>query len=233
MKKKSLWPLITLITVVGIIFLAILLPTLIKIVPEIWAILQHRSSEELEVYLKSFGWIGAIIIFVLQFLQTLVPIFPAILIQVASGVIFGAFLGTLIVTAANGLANFLVFIFLRRYGQKFLDKLWHLNFLRQFKVYFDSKNPTTVVFIFFMLPFLTNAAVPYMAATTTISKKNFLFAMVSSTLPMTFLSVYLGDSLVRGEWQRAIVVTGLMLILSLGLFFSKNTILKLLGKTKK
>ncbi|MDO5561789.1 MAG: VTT domain-containing protein [bacterium] len=233
LQKKSKTYLILAIAGIGILFLAVLLPSLFNTVPEIWQILQSKDSGALELYLRSFGWGAAVILFVLQFLQSILPIFPAIILQIVAGVLYGSIWGTILIVAANGLANYLVFIFLRRYDQEKIDKFLDFKFIHKFKVYFQSKNPSTIVFLFYLLPFLTNAFVPYFAATTKISNKNFLFSMVTATLPMTFLSVYLGDSLVRGEWQKAIVLAIILLGISLIAFFLKTPILNWLRHDKK
>lgn len=232
MQKKQQIYLILVILSVALIFFAILLPSIINIAPQIWQIIQAQDYQVLGDYLRSFGFLGAFILFILQFLQSLLPVFPALILQISAGVIYGPYLGTLIVVFANCLANYLLFIFLHRFDQEKINKILDFKFLRKFKIYFQSKNPTTIIFLFYLAPFLTNALIPYFAATTKISKKNFLFAMITATLPMTFLSVYLGDTIIRGAWKSAITTVLLMVGLSCALFFIKDPILRLLRNKK-
>lgn len=232
MQKKQQIYLILVILSVALVFFAILLPSIINITPQIWKIIQAQDYQVLGDYLRSFGFLGAFILFILQFLQSLLPVFPALILQISAGVIYGPYLGTLIVVFANCLANYLLFIFLHRFDQEKINKILDFKFLRKFKIYFQSKNPTTIIFLFYLAPFLTNALIPYFAATTKISKKNFLFAMITATLPMTFLSVYLGDTIIRGAWKSAITTVLLMVGLSCALFFIKDPILRLLRNKK-
>lgn len=232
MQKKQQIYLILVILSVALVFFAILLPSIINIAPQIWQIIQAQDYQVLGDYLRSFGFLGAFILFILQFLQSLLPVFPALILQISAGVIYGPYLGTLIVVFANCLANYLLFIFLHRFDQEKINKILDFKFLRKFKIYFQSKNPTTIIFLFYLAPFLTNALIPYFAATTKISKKNFLFAMITATLPMTFLSVYLGDTIIRGAWKSAITTVLLMVGLSCVLFFIKDPILRLLRNKK-
>ena len=232
MQKKQQIYLILVIFSVALVFFAILLPSIINIAPQIWQIIQAQDYQVLGDYLRSFGFLGAFILFILQFLQSLLPVFPALILQISAGVIYGPYLGTLIVVFANCLANYLLFIFLHRFDQEKINKILDFKFLRKFKIYFQSKNPTTIIFLFYLAPFLTNAFIPYFAATTKISKKNFLFSMVTATLPMTFLSVYLGDTIIRGAWKSAITTVLLMVGLSCALFFIKDPILRLLRNKK-
>lgn len=232
MQKKQQIYLILVILSVALIFFAILLPSIINISPQIWQIIQAQDYQVLGDYLRSFGFLGAFILFILQFLQSLLPVFPALILQISAGVIYGPYLGTLIVVFANCLANYLLFIFLHRFDQEKINKILDFKFLRKFKIYFQSKNPTTIIFLFYLAPFLTNALIPYFAATTKISKKNFLFAMITATLPMTFLSVYLGDTIIRGAWKSAITTVLLMVGLSCALFFIKDPIFRLLRNKK-
>ncbi len=232
MQKKHQLYLILVIFSVASVFFAILLPSILNIAPQIWQIIETQDYQLLGNYLRSFGFIGAIILFLLQFLQSLLPIFPALILQISAGVIYGPYLGTLIIVFANCLANYLLFVFLHRFDQEKINQFLNFKFLRQFKTYFQSKNPTTIIFLFYLAPFLTNAFIPYFAATTKISKKNFLFAMVTATLPMTFLSVYLGDTIIRGAWESAITTIFLMVSLSFVLFFIKDPLLRFLRSKK-
>lgn len=232
MQKKHQFYLFLVIFSVACIFFAILLPSLLKIAPQIWQIIQAQDYQVLGDYLRSFGFLGAFILFILQFLQSLLPIFPALILQISAGVIYGPYLGTFIVVFANCLANYLLFVFLHRFDQDKINKFLDFKFLRKFKIYFQSKNPTTIIFLFYLAPFLTNAFIPYFAATTNISKKNFLFSMITATLPMTFLSVYLGDTIIRGAWKSAITTIILMVSLSCLLFFVKKPLLHFLRSKK-
>jgi uncharacterized membrane protein YdjX (TVP38/TMEM64 family) len=229
-QKKHQIYLLLLIFSFALVFFAILLPSIINIAPQIWQIIQAQDYQLLGSYLRSFGFFGALILFLLQFLQSLLPIFPAVILQISAGVIYGPYLGTLIIVFANCIANYLLFVFLHRFDQKKINKLLDFKFLRKFKIYFQSKNPSTIIFLFYLAPFLTNAFIPYFAATTNINKKNFLFSMFTATLPMTFLSVYLGDTIIRGAWKSAILITILIVGLSFLLFFIKKPLLRLLRK---
>ncbi len=232
MSKKVRLYLFIAVALIGIAFFALLLTSAGSVIPEIWHILQSTNSQGLETYLRSFGMAAGIILFFLQFLQSLLPIFPAIVLQIVAGVLYGPIWGTIIITVGNGLANYLVFCFLRRYDQEKIDKLLDFKAIHKLKIYFQSKNPNTIVFLFYLMPFLTNAFVPYLAATTKISKRGFLFSMISATLPMTFLSVYLGDTIIRGQWRSAITLSIVIVIFTLIAFFLKDPLLRLLRQKK-
>ncbi len=230
MKKSYL--IILLLLLIGGLFLVIFLPTISTIIPKIFHLIQAEDYQGLAIYLRSFGVLGASILFILQFLQSLLPVFPVVILQLVAGILYGPYLGTLIVVIANALANILVFTILHRLDKNRLDQLFRFRWLRNFRHYFQSKNATTVVFFFYLLP-LSNGFIPYLAATTKITYRNFIFALLLATTPMTFLTVYLGDSIFRGQWLRSAIIFVLIVGATIGLYFLKNPILRFLRSGKK
>ncbi len=193
------------IVIIGL-SLIILLPTLIEVVPDIFLILRHQDHQALIAYLRSFGWAGALVLFFLQFLQTLVPIIPMLILQVAAGITYGPLLGTLIIASSNILGNILIFYLLRHLGVKELKKISRWSIFQKAGHYTSRQNPKLVVFILYLFPFLTNSLVPYIADPMKINTKDFVLMTILATVPMTFLAVWLGDSLVNRDWQSSIVI---------------------------
>ncbi len=214
--------------VVGALFLIIFIPAVAKIAPEIFEILKADDHQALVLYLRSFGYTGAVILFILQFLQSLMPIFPAVILQITAGITYGPWWGTLIITVSYSLANLLIFIILRKYQFGDMSKLFGWKPIKKMMKYIQNQDPNLAIFILYLFPILSNSYIPYLAYTTTITTKNFIFVMIVASIPMTFASVYFGDRLLKGELLSAIIVFGLAALLSFGLYKSKSLLKKFL-----
>ncbi len=214
--------------IVGLLFLVIFIPAVVKIVPEIYEILKADDHQALVLYLRSFGYTGAVILFILQFLQSLMPIFPAVILQVTAGITYGPWWGTLIITSSYCLANLLIFVILRKYQFRDMNKLLEWKPIKKMMKYVKNNDPNLAIFILYLFPILSNSYIPYLAYTTEITTKNFIFVMISASMPMTFASVYFGDRLLKGELLSAIIVFGLAALLSFGLYKSKSLLKRIL-----
>ena len=204
------------------------------VAPDLWSLLVHRQQDEFIAYVRSFGWQGVVILFVLQALQTIAPFFPALLLQLAAGIAYGWWWGTLILMAGYTLANLIVFVIVRRLRparlRQLLSKFKPLAKITNFCL---TYNANTVVFSLYLFPFLSNGFVPYLAAMTKISLPNFLFSMICACLPGMFVSVYVGDRLVIGDYWAAAIAFSLGIVFSLVAYFLKDRILDNNALTKR
>lgn len=230
--KDKRWWIVVAAGAIFAIFLLILIPILNELIPQAIHLIKTQDYQELVSYLRSFGWRGAAILFILQFLQSLVPIFPALALQIAAGITYGSILGTLIIVGSNCIANFLVFALLRKFKVKGIDKVLNWKIWRKTVTYFQNQNPSLVVFIFYLFPFLSNSFVPYLASTTKISWKNYLAMMVIAVTPMTAIGVILGDSVVKQDWFQTVIVFFVALGVSVSLYLLRQPVLKFLRSKK-
>lgn len=217
----------------GVLFLVLLVPSLLKIIPELATILAHRDHQALIEYVRSFGWRGAVILWALQFLQTLAPLFPEILLQLAAGVTYGPWWGTVILMTSYTAANLMVFGLLKKFHPSFLEHLACQPRFAKIINRYQDKNPELVVFIFYIIPLLTNSLVPYFAALTRISWRSYVFAVIAGCLPMMFVSVYLGDRLLVRDYKSAIFAFVLGAVFSIVMYVLKDKLTSRRGVKRK
>lgn len=206
-------------------------PGLVKVVTNLWTLLMTHDNVGFSAYVRSFGWQGAVILFVLQCVQVFLPIFPEILLQIAAGASYGVIGGTLILMSAYTLCNYTVFLALRYTRWQLPSWIIKSKPWQKCLALFDQHSPETVVFILYLFPFLSNCFVPFMAVQTGISFRHYAWIMILSCLPMMMTSVYLGDRLLAHDWIMAAVAFTVGASVSLVLYLGQNRILRWL-KTK-
>ncbi|MBQ6449295.1 TVP38/TMEM64 family protein [bacterium] len=213
---------IMLAATVGVIASA---PQLLATGGELVEILSQHDHEALTTYIHSFGWPGALILFLLQAFQVFVPIFPVVLLQVAAGAAYGVFWGSLILMTSYTMSNFVIFLGLRHLGWQLPAFLERTRAIKKCRRLISEHSPETVVFVLYLFPFLSNCFVPFMAVQTKIPFRRYAWIMMLSCLPMMLTSIYLGDRLLAHDWLMAGVAFVAGSAISIGLYGGQNQIL--------
>lgn len=218
---------IVVVFVTLILITAIILFALDSILPGFSAVLEHGDHTQIEQYIRSFGSVGgAMLGFLLQFIQILSVLFPGGPIQIAIGVVFGTFEGFLICLSGYVLANLFVFWSARKLGNR-LDQLFAGSRTNRLRFITEAKHPGFVVALSCLLPFLPNGLVPYIAARTKISTGRFLLATFLGCMPTLFLLCAIGNTLLMGNYKKVILLSALLVIGVLLLYLLRNRLFAL------
>ena len=165
-----------------------------------------------------FAPLGLILTMALAIIVFVLPSFP---IDLAAGVLFGPYLGTLYVVLGGVLGGTVSFYLARKLGRNFIE-----HKLKQHKIYFDHhhKHLFWIVFLLRVFPIVHFSAVCYAAGLTNMNYKKFLLATFLGMIPSSFLLVYFGNELYVGN-----VFTIVISLFVISVLF----VIGLLVKTKK
>ena len=168
---------------------------------ELFTLLRSGDQQALMAYLNSKDeFTGMLTIFALSILQVLTIFFPAMAIQVASGLIYGWWKAFIACHLGFVVGNLLVFRFAR-----------HFQNLVQSTINIDSKsgwvlekiNHTRPEFVFaltYMIPGIPNGIVPYIAARTNIRFTHFAATVAVACFLSILSNCCIGHFLIRGQY---------------------------------
>lgn len=174
----------------------------------------HLSREGMIALADRSGpWAPLLVIGVMVLAVVVGPI-PTVPVSIASGVVFGPFLGVLYVTAGALLGAWISFEVARAVGQPAMQRVLrgHIAFCPEC----SSRLLFWVVLGARLVPFVSFAAVSYGAGLTVMRPVAFLVATAIGMLPMTVVFVALGaavrvDPLIAGIGGAVAVVVVLVL----------------------
>ena len=227
MKKKTNFLRVAVMLLVAVIIL-ICFFVLRRFMPDLIPLLRHGDADEIEGYIRSFGSVkGGVVTFVLQWIQVISIVFPAMAIQVASGIIFGWFRAFLLCYASFCTANIAVFLFARRFAERsdWLPDETDENTSRKFRFVTESEYPEYTVMLAYMMPFLPNGIVPYVAARTRVSLKRFTAAMALGSLPTILVFCAIGGRILHGDFVFAGILFAVSLVCILAMYFLRNKVM--------
>jgi len=135
------------------------------------------DQEAVSAYLKSYGALGPIMLFILMVAQVFVAVIPGHALMVTAGYVYGG-LGLFIVIASTILGSQTAFLIARWYGRNLINKLASPEIIECWNK--TARHQGILFFFFaFVLPIFPSDLMCYVAGLATISPKHFLVANIA------------------------------------------------------
>lgn len=174
---------------------------------------------------RSAGPAGVLILLAMQFLQIVVAFIPGEVTQVAAGMLYGPWLGALIILVGCMISSAFIYQVVSKLGSPFVKAMVsekHLNKINRFE---ESNKFETIVFILFLIPGLPKDVFTYLVPLTKMRLGTFLFLTTLGRVPGVVLSTYSADGLVDGRIVQSILLfVGVGIIAVLGIVFNDRII---------
>ena len=155
------------------------------------------DPEALQTWLRAQGSLGPILFMGLLALAVVVSPIPSIPLDIAGGLAFGPWLGTLYAASGALVGSVVSFGIARLLGRELIERFLsgHINFCSRC----SDKLLTKAIFISRLIPGVSFDVVSYGAGLTKISLRKFSVATFVGMLPLTFLYVSSGAILAIGQ----------------------------------
>ena len=156
------------------------------------------SIEATEDLIRSWGGWGVAGSIALMVIHSFVP-FPAEILAIANGMVYGPFWGTAITWTGAMLGAYLAFGLARWFGQPAVRMLVSEARWRQIEAW-SSEQGGAVLLISRLIPVIAFNLINYAAGLTNISWWTFTWATGLGILPLTVLMAILGDNMAMIPW---------------------------------
>ena len=199
--RKKLVPILVVIVVAILIWFAFG-----NKIPGLIPLLKEGDSQKIADYLaQETGIRGVIAVILLQAIQVASIVMPGMAIQVAAGLIYGWLEGFLMCFFGFVLSNLFVFLFARRMGSDRIKDVsmgrmsqWLMEKLRGTK-------PQFMVVLACMVPAVPNGVIPYLAARTEITAKEYVGAVAMGSWLQILLACMAGQFIINGQWLYTVL----------------------------
>jgi uncharacterized membrane protein YdjX (TVP38/TMEM64 family) len=194
--KEKLVPILAVIVVAVLIWIAFG-----NKIPGLIPLLKEGDGQKIADYLsQETGIKGIIAVILLQMIQVASIVMPGMAIQVASGPIYGWLEGFLMCYFGFVLSNFLIFLFARKMGS---DRIKDVSMGRMSQWLMERLNgtkPQFMVVIANMVPAIPNGVIPFIAAKTSITAKEYVKAVAMGSWLQILTSCMAGQFIIQGQW---------------------------------
>lgn len=169
------------------------------------------DTEEMRAWIESFGIWSPLVYIVIYTVRPLI-FFPASLLSIAGGLVFGVWLGTLytITGAVSGAA--VSYAVARLFGKKLIQKEWDgkaAKIQQQME-----QNGFLYVLIFRLIPVINFDLISYLAAFAKVRFGAFALATLLGIIPGTFAYNFLGSSAASGNPEMILLASSVFILLT-------------------
>lgn len=211
------------INIVAIILLIALFISLYFIFKDKFDLL--NTKEGLENFIndvQNTGFLGGIILVVIQILQVVVAFIPGEFVELASGIMFGPVLGLVLCLIGLNIGTIIIFGLVKLLGKPFVDE--NVSDHNQKFLFLNNSNRTLIILFFiFLIPGIPKDILIYLVPLTKVKIWQFLIVSSVSRIPSILTSTIAGTSIINGDYLVAGIIMGISLILAIiGLIFNKQ-----------
>ncbi len=203
MKSRWTWLLI------GIILFGLLVMIAIGPVGELF-----RDQSQLSDLVQRWGRWAPLVTITIHTVQVLLAPIPGTAIDAVNGLLFGPWLGTLYSMTGIIIGSTIAMALTRRFGRQLVERFLDISALERIDKMVE-RHGSKVIFLIWLLPFLPDDAVCFLAGLTPIPLLELVILALIGRLPGVFVANLLGsqaDSLELWQW----IVLGVLFSLVAG-----------------
>ncbi len=200
-------------------------------IPGLIRVLKSGNEKEIADYLSNAGKLdGMLCTIVLQMVQVISIVIPGMPIQIAAGMVYGAFRAFLFTYFGYVSANVIVFAVARHIGTGLVENISFKKKSSWLENKFKTIRPEFVVSLACLMPAVPNGIVPYLAARTQITYINFTLAVAMGSGIPILLSCLTGHFILKGNYTFSIISIVLLWTLIIFVVRKQDLIFNILDK---
>ena len=160
---------------VGLIgFFAIMVLICVLLWPYVHDVFEPGGIDRIINDVRGAGPVGFLILLGLQFLQIVVAFIPGEVVQIAAGMLYGPWIGGLIILTGCVISSAFIFSLVHKLGAPFVQSMVPTQYLDKFRRFELTGKLNIVVFILFLIPGLPKDVFTYLVPLTDMRMRTFL-----------------------------------------------------------
>lgn len=192
---------------VGLIaFFAIMALMVYLLWPYFHELFEPGGLERVIEDVRAAGSVGFLILLGLQFIQIVVAFIPGEVTQMAAGLLYGPWVGALVILAGCVLSSAFVYVVVKRLGSPFVQKMVPTKYLDKFRAFEQTGKLNIIVFILFLIPGMPKDVFTYLVPLTDMPMRTFLILSNVGRIPGIVVSTYAADGLADGRIMESVII---------------------------
>ena len=120
-------------------------------------------------------------------------------------------------------ASVIIFLFVRRFGMKFVELFVSREKIESVKILKSSRRSESIIFLLFLIPGTPKDLLSYLVGLTDIKLSHWIIICAVGRMPAIFLSVLSGNALNKADYTFVILMFAVMIALSIcGFLFYRS-----------
>lgn len=198
-----------------IAFFAVMAIAVVLLWPFIGEIFTEGGIERVTRDVREAGPAGFLILLAVQFLQIVVAFIPGEVVQIAAGMIYGPWIGALIIFAGCVVSSSFIFVLVHKLGMPFVQAMVPEGAMSKFRSFERTGRLNVLVFILFLIPGLPKDVFTYLVPLTDMRLGTFVVLSNLARLPGIVISTYAASGLVSGNYLESAVLFGITALIAI------------------
>ena len=191
-----------------------------------------NGTERVIESIQSQGVFGVLMLLGLQFIQVVVAFIPGEVVQVAAGMLYGPWLGALIILIGCVISSAVIYQLVHKLGTPFVHDMVSKEHLEKFYTFQKSGKLNIVVFILFLIPAMPKDVFTYLVPLTDMRMRTFLILATIGRIPGVMVSTYAAAGLAEGQITTSLIIFGVAAAIALLCLIFRNRIMRVVGTVK-
>ncbi len=195
--------------------------------------LTEENIERFRLFVEEHWFSGSLIFMAICFVQVVIAFIPGEAVEIAAGVIFGPFWGTLLCLLGITLGSIVVILLVRLFGRKFVESLYSRDKIDSLPILNNPKKRNTMVFLLFFIPGTPKDLMTYIVGLTEMSIPMYIILTTIARIPSILMSTLGGDAVGEGKIIKAIIIFAATALISGAGYLVYTLIQKKMQKKEK
>lgn len=187
-------------------FFAIMVLAVALAWPYLSGLFEEGGYEAVVEGVQSAGLVGVFMLLGLQFLQVVVAVIPGEVVQIAAGMLYGPWLGALIIWVGCIISSAFIFQLVHKLGAPFVQDMVSTKYLDKLREFERSGKLDVTVFVLFLIPGLPKDVFTYLVPLTSMRMGSFLLLSNIARIPGIVVSTYAADGLMSGDIVQSVAL---------------------------
>ncbi len=180
-----------------------------------------QEPEKLRVWAAQRGFLARLAFVGVVVVQVLLAFIPGEPVEIAAGLVFGAWEGAALCLIGTTLGSCLVFLFVKKFGVRVVEVFFPPEKHRKLKFLQTEKRADYFLFLLLFIPGTPKDLISYFAGLTPVKFIHFLWITLVARIPSVITSTWGGDAIVSKNWFLVAGIflgTGAVSLIGLWLF---------------
>lgn len=196
-------------------------------------VFEPGGTERVVADVRAAGPWGYAMLFGLEVLQVIVAFIPGEVVQIAAGILYGPYLGTLLILLGCLASSALIYELVHRLGQPFVEAMAPTKYLERFREFERSGKLKPIVLFLFLVPGLPKDVFTYLVPLTDMKRGEYLLITTFARTPGVFASAYAASGILDGNVIESIAIFAVVGGLALLALLFRDRLIALAGRKAK
>lgn len=181
---------------------------------------------------RNAGVGGVFILLAFQFLQIVVAFIPGEIVQIAAGMMYGPWIGALVVIVGAVISSAFIFAIVHKLGAPFVCAMIPEKWMSKLERFENSEKLDVMVFVLFLIPGLPKDVFTYLVPLTNMSMRNFVVLANIGRMPGVLISTLGADKLIEGDYGQSAILFVIAAVIGILAIWQHDRILHVAAKLR-